>query len=351
MKKMNDKFNSSRRSFLKNMAALSLSPLVVDFVHGDRLIPMKREEGKFVPVMLTPYHADMSIDFDALSRLIDFYEEAGAKGYFANCLSSEMYHLTPPERLSITSHVVKRVAGKAPVVATGSFGESIEEKAEFTRQIGASGVEAVILISSHFVGKEEDDHIFIQNLEQFLLRTDSIPLGSYECPNPYKRIISPEVYAFMVRSGRFIYHKDTSENLEMIEEKLQISANGLLQLYNAHSGSAVASIQAGAAGMSPISGNFYPEVITWIAKNAHRLDRKEDLKWIQSEISHTEPIISKVYPVSAKYFLQLRGLPLQTVSRSSKGVLSEEQRNALAEVHTRFLGWCERLNIKPVTFS
>ena len=79
-------------------------------------------------------------------------------------------------------------------------------------------------------------------------------------------------------------------------------------------------------------------------------DKQEDLKWIQTEILLTEPIISKVYPISAKYFLQQRGLPIQSGSRSSKKTLSEEQKRTLSDIHNRFLGWCERLNIKPVNY-
>ena len=345
--------SSSRRSFLKKLTAFSLSPIIGDLSAGEsgcNSFP-NNHVGKFVPVMLTPYKDNLTIDIDTLSRLTDFYEEAGAKGFFANCLSSEMYHLTPEERLAVTSHVVKRVQGKAAVVATGSFGQSLQEKVDFTKKMQDTGVEAVILISSHFVGKEEGDQVFIQNLEKFLSLSGSIPLGSYECPNPYKRIISPEVYAFMVKSSRFVYHKDTSEDLENIKTKLALSANTSLQLYNAHSGTAVASIQAGAAGVSPISGNFYPEILSWISENANNLEKQEDLNWIQAQILQTEPIISNVYPISAKYFLQERGLPIQLGSRSSKKNMSEEHKRSLSEVYTRFLSWCERLNISPVKFT
>ena len=74
-------------------------------------------ERKFVPVMLTPYKSSLQIDFEGLSKLIDFYQEAGAKGFFANCLSSEMYELSDTERLSLVRHVVRHVNGRFPVVA------------------------------------------------------------------------------------------------------------------------------------------------------------------------------------------------------------------------------------------
>jgi 4-hydroxy-tetrahydrodipicolinate synthase len=51
-------------------------------------------EKKFVPVMITPFNLKAKVDFDVVSNLIDFYLAAGVKGFFANCLSSEMYSIS-----------------------------------------------------------------------------------------------------------------------------------------------------------------------------------------------------------------------------------------------------------------
>jgi 4-hydroxy-tetrahydrodipicolinate synthase len=48
----------------------------------------------FIPVMLTPFNDDLSVDYATLRKLCDYYIDNGAVGLFANCLSSEMYELT-----------------------------------------------------------------------------------------------------------------------------------------------------------------------------------------------------------------------------------------------------------------
>lgn len=348
---MKQEFSSLRRSFIKKIALISGAGLLGAWDTKARDLfetPAWYAQGKYVPVMLTPFHSDLSVDYEGLNRLIDFYSEAGADGFFANCASSEMYKLNDEERLRITAQVVKRINGSVPVVSTGSFGKSLEEKATFTKRMHDVGVDAVILVTAHIANKEEDDHIFINHLEYFMNLTDSIPLGTYECPSPYKRILSPEVYSFLVRTGRFIYHKDTTENIAAIKIKLKRSENTALQLYNAHTATAVSSLRAGAAGMSPISGNLYPEIISWICKNANNPEKKEETDWIQSEITQTEKILSSGYPKSAKYFLRKRGLDIQDISRSRSKPLSVEQMAALDQLYIRFLGWCNRLGIVPV---
>ncbi len=306
---------------------------------------------KFVPVMITPFTSQSAIDLYALSELTDFYRSAGVDGFFANCLSSEMFSISETERLELTRHVVDQVNGALPVVATGSFGVTLEERAESTRRVYDTGVDAVIMISSHFALAQESDQVLTDQLQTLLGLTGSIPLGIYECPAPYKRILSPQVFSTLLASGRMVYHKDTSLVPALVKAKLDLlkaSGNQNLEFYDAHTPNTLFSLGAGARGMSSISGNFYPEIMSWICHHLGDPSREEDLQWIQSEISRVDPIIHQGYPVSAKYFLQKRGLSLQSLSRSQVYSLSPDQQRDLDQVYVDFLGWCDRLGIPVV---
>jgi 4-hydroxy-tetrahydrodipicolinate synthase len=261
-----------------------------------------------------------------------------------------MYSITEDERIELTRHVVKYVNGRAPVVATGSFGLSIEDKAEFSKRIYDTGVDAVILITGHYANIEDSDDILIRNFEKMFRLTKNIPLGLYECPAPYKRIIGPEVFKTLLSANRLVYHKDTSIDLEKVKAKLDIlkETKNQLEFYDAHSPNAMYSLQMGAKGMSSISGNFYPEILVWMVNNANDPDRQDDVRWLQSEISRVDPLIHIAYPMSAKYFLRKRGLPIRTISRATALELTPQQKQTLNEIHESFQQWCERLDIKPV---
>ncbi|MBO9611316.1 MAG: dihydrodipicolinate synthase family protein [Dyadobacter sp.] len=354
---MKTEIKVSRRDFLKKMA-----PATFGIMAGSGIMPSApahgytaaaappqasaADEKKFVPVMITPFDGNLQIDYDNVSRIIDFYLEAGAKGFFANCLSSEMYFLNDQERIDLTRHVVKHVNGKVPVVSTGSFGDSLADKALFARKIEDTGVDGVILISSHFARQNESDAVLMQNFEQFFALTGNMKLGTYECPSPYKRILSPEVFRFLVSNKNMIYHKDTTEDIGKIGQKLAVAKGTRMELYNAHSATALQSLQKGGKGMSPISGNFYPEIHTWLCQNAGNPAKSTDANWIQAEISKMEPLISKSYPLSSKYFLKKRGLPIALTCRANSKVITPEQQQVLDTAHSTFAGWCERLGIQ-----
>jgi 4-hydroxy-tetrahydrodipicolinate synthase len=311
---------------------------------------MSNLEKKFVPVMITPFNLKAKVDFDAVSRLIDFYLAAGVKGFFANCLSSEMYSITEDERLELTEHIVRYVKGRVPVVATGSFGLTIEDKADFTKRIYNTGVNAVILITGHYANIEDNEDVLLANFSKMLKLTGNIPLGLYECPAPYKRILSAEVFRKLLETDRFVYHKDTSIELENVKAKLAVIPhhNSRFEFYDAHTPNAIHSIRMGAKGMSAIAGNFYPEILVWLCNNANNPQKKQEVEWLQSEISKVDPLIHQAYPLSAKYFLRKRGLPIRTISRAHALELTQDQKAILNGIYDSFLCWCERLDIEPV---
>lgn len=310
---------------------------------------MDRKEKKFVPVMITPFNLKAKVDLEAVSVLVDFYLAAGVKGFFANCLSSEMYSISEDERLELTKHVVRSVDGRVPIVATGSFGLAVEDKAEFAKKIYDTGIDAVILITGHYANVEDNDTVLLRHFDKMFRLTPGIPMGLYECPAPYKRIIGPDVFGKLLDTGRLVYHKDTSIDLEKVKAKLDMLTEfHSLEFYDAHTPNAMYSLQMGARGMSSISGNFYPEILVWMCNNATNPDRQEEVKWLQAELSRVDPLIHVAYPMSAKYFLQKRGLPVRTISRAHALELTTEQKKTLDEIYKSFLGWCERLNITPV---
>jgi len=354
---------SSRRSFVGKMAASFFGTALAgtasakvlakkitenSFANHERAAGDFVSDKKFVPVMITPYKQNGQIDFDGLSRLIDFYTAAGAKGFFANCNTSEMYNLSEEERLALTRHVVKRVNGAASVVSTGSFGETSEARAEFAKKIYHTGVNGVITITSHFAKEIESDDVLIKNYEKFFSLTDNIPMGTYECPAPYKRILTPYSFKYLLSTGRMVYHKDTTIDFDKVKVKIDLAKNTRLEFYDACIANTMNSLQAGAKGMSPICGNFYPEIVSWMCNNVTNPDKLEDVKYIQAQLNKTEDtVIGQNYPLNAKYFLYKRGLPIEIKSRVNPDPLTAQQIQGLDDTYKVFLGWCERIGIKP----
>ncbi|GAB4018720.1 dihydrodipicolinate synthase family protein [Spirosoma koreense] len=302
----------------------------------------------FIPVMLTPFLDSGEVDYPGLARLTDFYLEAGATGLFANCLSSEMYELTETERLAVTKQVVEQTAGRVPVVATGTFGGPMTQQADFIKKIYDTGIQAVIATTCQIALPEDSDAVFLDHLHQLMNQTDRIPLGLYECPVPYKRLISSQLLASILPTGRIIYHKDTSLDADEVVRRLAVAEGYEFGLYDAYMVNAVSSLKAGAAGLSCIQGNYVPELIVWLCDHYNDEDRQADVDRVQQWLVDSMDLLHTAYPTAAKYALQKRGLPISLYTRRAVDPLTtdvQQQLDTLLETASQLQ---DELGIKEV---
>ena len=280
---------------------------------------MENAQKGFIPVMLTPFLSNGEIDYPALTQLTEIYLQAGSSGLFANCLSSEMFELTDRERIQTIKHVIKVADGSVPVVATGTFGGAIAKQADFVKEVSDLGVEAVIAITGLLADEQESDAVFNDRVYDLLNQTGKIPIGFYECPVPYKRVLKPEQLADFVSTGRVIYHKDTCLDLTQIKEKLRLTQDNAFGLYDAYIVHAVESLKAGSSGLSCIQGNYFPELIVWLCDHYNDESLVEEVNAVQQFLIDNMDVMHNVYPIVSKYFLQKRGLNISTFTRRNVG--------------------------------
>ena len=306
---------------------------------------MNRLPKGLYPVMLTPFNDDYSIDIKALEELTEFYIKAGADGLFANCLSSEMFQLTSEERNLITKTVAKKVDGRVPVVATGTFGGGITKTSEFIKKIYNTGVEAVVINTNQLNDRNDPEEYFKKQLEKILNATDNIPLGLYECPMPYKRLVSPSLMNWLGSTNRFLYHKDTSCNIDQIKEKIDAIKDSPLGLFNANTPTGILSMKEGAMGLSPVAANYYPELFAYLLKNYSKPDNNYEK--VESLVTLLDSIADgKHYPLLAKITLGKRGLKIKPITRTPVPALDQQDVIILEKLLTRIKKETESIGLE-----
>lgn len=258
------------------------------------------------PVMLTPFTDNNEVDYESLGKLVDWYIENGVAGLFADCQSSEMFFLSLEERVKIASFVKERAAGRVPVVASGHISESLEAQAEELNAIAKTGVDAVIMITNLLAKEDESDEIWLENLKKLLDKLpEDLALGFYECPYPYKRIISPDLLKWCADTGRFYFIKDTSCSIENIRAKLEQIEGSHLKLFNANSSTLLETLEMGCSGFSGVMANFHTDLYVWLCEN---YDKDPEKARILADFLTTASMIERqVYPVNAKYAQQKMG--------------------------------------------
>ncbi|GKX51523.1 dihydrodipicolinate synthase family protein [Budvicia aquatica] len=266
-------------------------------------------EQKYVgvwPVMLTPFDENRNIDWQSLEKLIEWYLAAGVHGLFADCQSSEMFFLSDNEARKLVRFIIEKVDGRVPVVASGHTASALSHQSEQLIGMAETGVDGVIMISNRLALAGESDEKSLQTLQLLTSQLpESVDLGIYECPYPYKRLLSDETVAWCAQSDRFTFIKDTCCDLAMIKRRVELSAGSRLHLANANSQTLLASFEAGCKAFSGVMANFHPELYVWLYENWQ--SEPEKAQRLSDYLSTAALVENLDYPICGKYFQQSLG--------------------------------------------
>lgn len=278
------------------------------------------------PTMITPFRSDGQIDYDMVKQYVHWYAENGCDGIFSVCQSSEIFFLSVEERVKLNKTVydtARQIAAnggrKMSIVSSGHVSDSLEDQAYELNKIIESGTDALILITNRLDLNNEGDEVWIANGEKLLsMLPKDVNLGLYECPHPYKRLVTPKILKWCVEKGRFYYMKDTCCDMEMIKERLEIVKDTNFNLFNANCQTLLPSMQAGGKGYCGIMCNFHPKLYSWLCANYEKEPQKAEL--VQAFIGTFGFIENGLsYPLSAKYSMNLYGNPTEVLARNKSG--------------------------------
>ena len=282
------------------------------------------------PVMLTPFTDTGEVDYNALDRLVDWYIENGVTGLFAVCQSSEMFYLSLKERVKIAEYVKRRAT--VPVIASGHISYAPSQQCEELIAMGETGVDAVILITNRAVVEGETSYLWIDRMSDILAQLpEELLLGLYECPYPYKRVLSKEELEFCIQSNRFHFLKDTCCDAQRISERLQMMKGTEMKLFNANTATLLETLKNGAAGYSGVMANFHPDLYVWLCQNWDKYP--EIAQKIQAGLTFASMIEKQYYPNNAKIYLADEGLKLSEYCRvKSSCFVSELYRSEIRQL-------------------
>jgi 4-hydroxy-tetrahydrodipicolinate synthase len=259
-----------------------------------------------IPVMITPFDERGHIDYPGLARLIEWYITNGADALFAVCQSSEMQFLTLDERVALAKFVCEEAAGRLPVIASGHISSELADQAEELSRIAATGVDGVVLVTNRLDAGQKGGAKFLDDLGWLLDKLPAtLPLGLYECPAPYRRLLSDGELVSCIGTGRFVILKDVSCDLPTVQRRVALCASSNLSVVNANAAIAYKAMTSGARGFTGVFTNFHPDLYSWLFRHSsEQPELAEDLAIFLAMAAMAEPM---GYPKLAKLYHQRLG--------------------------------------------
>ncbi len=277
------------------------------------------------PTMITPYRKNGEVDDTAVEALTEWYWKRGCDGIFADCQSSEIQFLTLDERVNILHTVMQKVyalAAQDPsrprmtVVASGHVSDGFEDQVRELNAIAAEKPDALILISNRMDIANTSDEAWIADTERLIAELPAeMPLGIYECPKPYKRLLTEKMLRWCAENGRFYFVKDTCCDAELIRARLEICKGSHLKLFNANAQTLLETVRAGVYGYCGVMANFHPDLYTRLLKGDIN---SSDASLLQDFLGLAATIEGQTYPCCAKYYLnRFEGVAMEPDARSA----------------------------------
>ncbi|MGQ5290854.1 dihydrodipicolinate synthase family protein [Pectobacterium actinidiae] len=282
-----------------------------------------KEINGIIPVMLTPFTDGNDIDYPGLEKLIDWYLAKEVDALFAVCQSSEMLFLSLPERVALARFVVEKVDGRVPVIASGHISDDVEEQIHELHAMSETGIDALVLVTNHLDPHHQGSEVFYATLNRLLAAlSPAIPLGLYECPAPYRRLLSDEELNYCAKTNRFVVLKDVSCDLPTVMRRVALTAGTPLNIINANAAIAFDAMKAGSKGFSGVFTNFHPELYHWLYHHhARDPELAQELATFLSLAAVTETL---GYPKNAKIYHQHQGTFSSAYCRVNKDDVLEK---------------------------
>ncbi len=279
--------------------------------------------------LVTPFQEDLSIDFEALTRLINFNIENGTNYLVVLGTTAEAATLSSEEKKAVIEHIIRINAGRVPLVL-GIGGNNTAEVKKQIEQTDLSDFEAVLSVSPYYNRPNQEG---LYQHYKMLASTG-------------KKII---IYNVPSRTGQNIEGRTTLRlaeefpNLIMIKE----AAPNILQYFDILRGKpdsfqlvsgddeyTLPVTLAGGNGVISVIGQAYPQEFSTMLKLAFERKVDEAYKIHNSLVEITRLIFAEGNPAGIKTVLTELGLiqnfvrlPLVAASDELQELIREEMKN------------------------
>lgn len=177
-----------------------------------------------IVAMTTPFNADLSVDFDGLRALTDYYVDSGIKTVIVAGSTGEFHTMSDDERRQVIQAVVEQANGRITVIAgcAHSGSELAADLVEFSQEIGADaamvtppyyGFAGFEGLKKHYevIGERSDLGIVVYFSGAVMSKVQPLIAN----PNLlYELCDLPNVIAFKDATANWAYYRDISTELE-----------------------------------------------------------------------------------------------------------------------------------------
>lgn len=220
--------------------------------------------------MITPFARDLSIDYDALERMIDHIIQGGADYIVVMGTTAETPTLSLAEKEKLRKYICNYNAARVPLVL-GLGGNCTSRITDELKTTDLTGYSAILSVAPYY-NKPSQRGLYLHFSE--IAKASPLPVILYNIPGRTGVNITPDTCIRLARDHKnIIAVKEACGNLEQIQEILDRKPDSFAVISGDDSLS-YSLIKQGAAGVISVAGNAFPDLCSEMIHLC--LDRKFD---------------------------------------------------------------------------
>ena len=167
--------------------------------------------GIYTPIV-TPYHDDGTVHWDALADVVDYLLGAGVHGIISGGSTGENYTQTVAERVALAEFVQTRVKGRCPfVLGTGAM--LVDESLVLADAARKMRADAILLASPPYaVPTDRENALNALAID----KAANLPVMLYNYPHRTGTMMGPEFLDRVGRSRNFCGIKESSGDINRV---------------------------------------------------------------------------------------------------------------------------------------
>ncbi|MDR1467637.1 MAG: 4-hydroxy-tetrahydrodipicolinate synthase [Oscillospiraceae bacterium] len=254
--------------------------------------------------LITPMNKDGSVDFNGISKLIEFQLNNKTDAIISCGTTGEPSTLSEEERIKVVERTIKSVGGRIPVIV-GTGSNNTKHALSLSLKAQELGADALLIVTPYYNKTSQkglvEHYIYIANRVK-------IPIILYNVPSRTGLNINPETCGILSKHKRIVAIKEASGNISQIAEIASICGSEL-PIYCGNDDQIIPTLSFGALGVISVFSNIFPKQLHDIVKRYFSGDHKKSLELFLSSLKLMNALFWDVNPIPVKAALNFIKLP------------------------------------------
>ncbi len=213
--------------------------------------------------LITPFNNDHSIDFDALSRIIEQQITGGTNYFVMLGTTGESATLSNEEKSAVVSHIKKVNAGRLPLVL-GVGGNNTSDVVEQLKSLDSDGLTAILSVSPYYNKPNQQGIIYHYNE---VANASPLPIILYNVPGRTGSNMTDSIQLELAKHPNIVATKEASGNMEQVMSILKDKPADFLVI-SGDDALTFPILACGGSGVISVINHIFPRTFSGMVKSA-----------------------------------------------------------------------------------